>query len=72
MAAQHLVSQAVAEAPLPSQTHLSPSKQLPWWSWVVIVMAWIGILFVLTMLFAAVLQRPRVAGFHVLTAHITS
>jgi hypothetical protein len=51
-AQQQFVLQAVPEASLPSRRKVSPPNRLPWCAWVVIVLAWVGILFVLAILFS--------------------
>ena len=44
-----------AEASLSSQRNVFQPKRHPWWAWVVLL-AWVGILFVLAMLFGSALR----------------
>jgi hypothetical protein len=59
MDAQQSVSQAVAEDSLPSKRNVSPPKRHPWWAWVVLLLAGVGILFVLASLFSAAVRQRR-------------
>ena len=64
-AEQRSLSQTVAEAPLRYERYVSASNRHPWWAWMVVLFACLGILFVLAVLFSAAFRAQADSAFWV-------
>ena len=60
-AQQPYLSQTVTEARLPYERYVSALNRHPWWAWIVILFAYLGILFVFAILLSPVF-RAQVAN----------
>jgi uncharacterized membrane protein YhaH (DUF805 family) len=64
-AEQRSFSQTVVEALVGHERHVSASNRHPWWAWIVILFACLGILFVLAILFSAAFREQTNPAFWV-------
>ena len=64
-AEQRSLYQTVPEASLGYERHVSASNRHPWWAWIVILFACLGILFVLAILFSAAFRAQANSAFWV-------
>jgi hypothetical protein len=64
-AEQRSLSLTVAEAPLRYERYVSASNWHPWWAWMLVLFAYLGIFFVLAILFSAAIRAHVDSAFWV-------